>query len=121
MEPFFIETEFYPEVEDFISAMEWEDEDVKALPDNWEQEIFPAKLEKVVTLKSDFLADEVLERLFIYYEDRFPEDDEKVVARIKDAIRHSIDIYKLNSLIPELYYPEGSKSKLTKQDLLDSI
>lgn len=49
--------------------------------------------------------------------DRWPKDLGNEI--IDEALKQSIDIDKLNALIPKLWYPNGKFVTVTKQDLID--
>lgn len=122
MENFFIDDRFYYNIEDLIEYLELnEEEELKNLPDDYEQEAIEGSLEAVFTLTKDWIVDTIIQRTD-QFEGRFPDpiddDDEKTFNAIKNAIKESIDIDKLNSLIPKLWYGNGKKFKITKKDLL---
>ena len=121
MENFFWNEYFCSDIEDFLRHADLEeDEDIKALPSDacWTVEM--TTLELVIKIDDrDFnrivgdIVDGKIERL--------PEDCDDVCASIEKAFKESIDLVKLNELMPKLYYPNGTKEKITKQDLLDYI
>lgn len=119
MEPFFIDENYYMEVEDYLIDHELEREDVEKLPDDFQVKINEAELQPIFVLKEDWLIDAILDHTDSF-DERFPEDSDKVFEDIKKAIRQSIDVNKLNQLLPKLWYPNGKHSVLTKQDLLDA-
>ena len=53
------------------------------------------------------------------FEDRFPENSDNIFDKIKEGIIASVDLEKLNKMIPSLYYPNCDYRIITKQDLLD--
>lgn len=120
MENFFYEEEFCSDLGELIDYIGYEEEDIIEFDNDWYLEIYPSKLEKVFVATDKWLVDAVL-RATDYFDDRFPEDSEDIMERIGDAIKKVVDIDRLNSLLPELYYPIGHKAKVTKQDLLDFI
>lgn len=99
-----------------------EDEDVKALEDDWEIEAEETTLEKIFKADEKFIIDSIVSNTD-KWEDRFPDpnNDEREFAQIRNAIRESIDVEKMNSLLPELHYANGKKFKITKKDLLEYI
>lgn len=119
MENFFADETFYAEVEDLINDRELEKEDVEALPDDYEIKIEETTEEPIFQLKMDWICNAIVERTDSF-EDRFPEDNDSIFRQIEDAIKSSVDLGKLNSKLPKLYYPNGKFSKLTKQDLLNA-
>lgn len=123
MDKFFIDDRFYDGIEDLIEYLELnEEEELKNLPDDYEEEAIEGSLEPVFTLTKDWIVDTIIQRTD-QFEERFPDpiddDDEKTFNAIKNAIKESIDIDKLNSLIPKLWYNNGKKFKITKKDLLE--
>lgn len=122
MENFFIDDSFYREVEDYLIDTEMEEEQVKSLPDDWQRKVQLANLEKMIKVNDNFIVD-IMVLLCDANEDRFPEEDfnGKLYGQIKQALKESIDLNKLNSLMPELYYTSKETAILTKQDLLDAI
>lgn len=125
MNPFFVDENYYYSIEDYMHDVELEEkEQVDTLADNWEQEIELAELEKIITIDESSV-DDMIEHLVEYLIDRnverFPEDSDTTEEKIKKAVKASIDIKKLNELMPELWYPNDKTDKLTKQDLLDNL
>jgi DNA replication initiation complex subunit (GINS family) len=122
MENFFIDEDFYTDIEDYLAYLEFEQENVEALPDNFEQETELSTLEPVCEIDADWLFETIIEQIIDNHEDRISADDgalEKVEEKIKVALQASINIDKINEWMPKYYYPNGTKGKITKQDLLD--
>ena len=120
MENFFSGENFYPDVEDYIITNDLEKEDVEAYPDDYELRIEESELQPIFQLKMEWVADCIADRAECF-DDRFPEDSDDFFDKIKKAVKESVDIEKLNSLLPKLYYPNGIFGKLTKQDLLNAF
>jgi hypothetical protein len=118
-ENFFVEDEFYNDIEDYLIARDLEMEDIEKLPDDYKVEIMLSKLEPIFQLKRDWVIGVVVGATDTF-DDRFPEENEHIFKQIENAVNLSIDIDKLNSLLPSLYYPGGEDSFLTKQDLIDA-
>lgn len=117
---FFVDDKFYSEIEDYLIDAEIDEDNIGEVSDQWEQEIFLSKKEKLVDMNKDFVADAICnatER----FDDRFPEDSDSIFEEIKNAVIRSVDFEKLNDLIPSLYYATGEKSKLTKKDLQEAL
>lgn len=117
MEPFYVEDKFYSEIEDYLIDVELEKEDIEKLPDDYKVDVLVGSLEKIFVLKKDRVVDAIVD-MTDTWEERFPEDSHDVFEKIKKAISESIDIDKMNSLLPSLYYPTGEDGVITKQDLL---
>lgn len=121
MENFFIEDRFYHDLTSFMEDLELiEIEDIDELSEDWEAQAQDTKLEKMFSMSKDFAIDAIIQQTD-KWEERFPEDSDILFNQIKNAINQSIDIEKLNSLLPELYYPNGKMFKITKKDLLEYI
>ncbi len=120
MEDFFIDDKFYNDLSELMDDRDINDENIKDLPADWTETAEQSKLEKIFTVKKDFVVNAILEQTD-KWEERFPEDSDSIFMQMKIAIENSIDIGKLNELLPELYYPDGVKFKITKQDLIEYI
>lgn len=119
MTPFFIEDKFYSDIEDYLSDNDLQREDIEKLPDDYKLVVMGTREEPVLTLTLQWMSDAVTDKAESY-DDRFPEDSEDVFQRISNAVRQSVDIDKLNTLMPRLWYPDDSEFEITKQDLLDA-
>src|SRR5688572_12229702 len=109
MEPFFIDESYYSEVEDYLIDHELEKEDVEKLPDDWSIRVDAAELQPIFVLKEGWLIDAIIDSIDSF-EDRFPEDSDETFEKIKKAIKESVDINKLNELLPKLWYPNGKRA-----------
>ncbi len=123
-QPFCIEDQFYRDLESFVmeaseagvfgDAQEW----IDVLPDDWAQKIEMCDQEKMFVLDEDDV--EVwIERMLDYHDDRISEND--MSEELKKAFMAGIDLQKINYEIPELWYPNGTVSIITKQDLINSL
>lgn len=121
MENFFIDDKFYTDLSDLMDEIDIEEENINELPDDWSEKIQLSKLEKMFVLKKSFVVDAINQQTD-RWEDRYPEDaNDKLLDEIEKAIESGIDIDKINSLIPELYYPTNEFITITKQDLINWI
>lgn len=121
MENFFYNDKFYSDLDELISDLDLENDGAIALlEEDWKITVEDSKLEKIFKLEEKFVINAVLEQTD-KWEERFPEDSDHTFEQIEKAIKDSIDIDKLNSLLPELYYLNGEKFEITKQDLLNHI
>lgn len=121
MENFFIDENFCSDLDDLIRIYDLEDDNaIPELDEDWSVEVEESELQKIFTLKKEFVVSAIIEKTDTW-EERFPEDSDRLFEEIKKAIEQSIDIEKMNSLLPELYYPNGKKFKITKKDLLEYI
>lgn len=118
MENFFVDENYYSDLDDFLIDHEiYDKEGVQLLDDNWQQKIELSKLEKIFVIDKKW----IVEQIYNCNEDRFPENPEIIDNKISEAISSSVDFTKLNSLLPELYYPSGEFEVLTKKHLLDYL
>lgn len=115
MKPFFIEDEFYTDIESYLIAKDLELEDIQKLPDDYKLAISDCDLEPMFQLNASTLS----EILCGNYEERFSEDSPEADT-IEKALSECIDFEKLNALIPQLWYINGKEAELTKQELLDA-
>ena len=125
MENFFYHDIFHHDMSTLIEDLELADDDddvesIKKLPDDYFIIVQGTTLEKIFTMKEDFVVNAIVEQTDTW-EERFPEDSDDLFEKIKNAIKQSIDINKMNELLPELHYANGKKIKITKQDLLDYV
>lgn len=119
-ENFFIDDKFYNEIVDYIEDNDYDNEEIEKLTDDWKVVIRLSNYEPIFQFTMDWLVERII-RETDYFEDRFPEDSDVVDTQIENAIRQSVDLEKLNSLLPKLYYPSDKTGVLTKQDLLESL
>ncbi len=112
---------FYYDLGDLLSDHDLEDkEDIEKLDDDYCITVDNTKLEPIFKLDMQFVIDAIVQRTE-RFDERFPEESDSTFKKIEDAIRQSVDIDKLNSLIPELYYPDGETTKITKKDMLEYV
>jgi len=115
MENFFIEDEFFSTLDDLIDYIGL---DVEELDDNWTTKVKLSELEPMFQFNEKFIVDAIINNTDLF-EDRFPEDSDNAFKKIEEAIIGSVDLEKLNKMIPSLYYPNCDYRIITKQDLLD--
>lgn len=122
MENFFIGDRFYSDIESLLEHLELEEEDIATLDDNWHENAEGTTLQNIFVMDEDWVINTILQQTE-KWDYRFPEDADEgqnsVFDQIRNAIKQSIDIEKMNSLLPKLYYPNGKKFKITKQDLFE--
>lgn len=120
MENFFVEDKFYADIEELMSDHDLEEEDLPGLPDDWAVKCMSTNLEPICALKYGDVIEAIVEYMFRYHEERMPEeyDDCSTKKRLEAAITSSVDVGKLNDLMPKLYYPGGEDFTITKQDLI---
>lgn len=115
MENFFIEDEFFSTLDDLIDYIGL---DVEELDDNWTTKVKLSELEPMFQFNEKFIVDAIINNTDLF-EDRFPENSDNIFDKIKEGIIASVDLEKLNKMIPSLYYPNCDYRIITKQDLLD--
>lgn len=120
MEHFFYSDIFCSDINDLIEELELNDEEINDLNDDWKIVAQATTEEPIFQFKKQFVIDCIVNNTDTW-EDRFPEDSTTTFKDIEKAIEQGIDIEKINELLPRLYYPNGEKFEITKQDLLDHI
>jgi len=120
MENFFYNENFCSDIESLMSDLDLDEDEIQDLEDDWHVTCEETTLEKIFVIKKDFAVNAIMNQTETW-EDRFPEECDDLFKRIESAIEQSIDIEKMNNLLPELYYPNGKMFKITKKDLLDYI
>jgi len=116
MENFSFGEHFYDDMEDyFLSAFDEDIDEVRKLPDEWEEKVELCELEPSIELDLE----KIYEFVFRDNEERFPEqyDDDP----IKELFISCFDLEKFKKLVPQLYYPSGNFYTITKQELLDDF
>ena len=119
MENFFIEDKFFSDLSDLMDDRDINEDELSQLKDDWHEDAEGTTLEPIITIDDKFITDLVDDYIYDANIERFPEDCDKSLSGIKKAIKEAIDIEKLKELMPKLYYPNGAKIKITKQDLID--
>lgn len=98
---------FFEDLDAFMSYQDLDEKSVNELPDDWSVE-----------------ACETEERPVYEYvdEENHPEDwTERWEEKVRKAIRENVDFEKLNNALPKLWYENGNKFKITKQELLNEL
>jgi hypothetical protein len=117
-ENFFWNEYFCTDIDHLLMHLEIEEEDFSELEDDYMIECEATTLEKMFVIKKDFAVKAIVNQTDTW-EDRFPEDSDDLFDKIEKAIGDAIDIDKLNEGLPSLYYPNGVKFLITKQDLIN--
>jgi len=117
MENFFIDDKFYTNIEELLEDLEIET--IDEIPETYSERAESASLEPISEgITHDYLVDTI----FSYLEDRMPEDyTEKFEAKIINAIKEAIDIEKINSLMPKLWYGNNQFFTITREDLISYL
>ena len=110
---YYFNDNFYSELYDLIDDELDFEKSPNELDDDFVLIYQECELQPIFTLDKDKLSDLLLD----VYEDRFSEDGDESHEVIK-AINESIDFDKLNSMIPELWYPKHEKLKLSKSEII---
>ena len=114
---FFIDDTFYADIENYLMYNDLTIEDIQELPEDYTLEVEETTLEQMFQFEIEGIKNAVME-MTNRWEDRFPSDSARVEQKIRNAIFKSVDLGKLNSMIPSLYYPNGKKIKVNKHVLL---
>lgn len=118
MEHFFIEDEFYGDLDDYING--FEEGEIEELPDDWSIRVQESKSEKCFMLSMNRIVDTIMDDVFDSFDDRMPIENEYEINEIRNAIISGIDVQTINDSLPSYYYPAGYAT-ITKQDLLDFL
>lgn len=112
MENFFIDENFYSDLQDLIEDISQED-DLSDLGDDWKVQCAEGILQPVTELSAYSIIDSIpIERLG---------EDDKVFYCVRDFLNKAINFNSINEAMPKFYYAEGNDFTITKQDLLDYI
>ncbi len=120
MENFFYEDRFCSELSDLMDVFDITEENIKDLDENWSVSVMASKLEKIFQFEQKFVVDAIVQQTDTW-EERFPEESDSTFEAIEKAIKAGIDIDKINSLLPSIWYPTDGEFIITKQDLIDYI
>jgi len=85
--------------------------------EDWSITVTEARLEKIFEINKDTLIEYIRDK----WEERFPEETDRLDKEIEDVISQNIDFEKINQGLPSLYYSSGKKVTITKQDLIDYL
>jgi len=114
MENFFIDDNFYSDLNEFIDHLDVDS--VEEIPNEWTWRAELSTFEPMFKLDSEIMASLVGDA----YDERYGEDQD-LSEKIIKALNESVDWDKLNSLIPKFYYANGEYETITKQDLIDHL
>jgi hypothetical protein len=126
MTGFFIEDEFHEDIDSLVHSMGLDEEEFFELDPDWKVEAVEAKLEKIFVIEKEELVRAISQKIEQLHSDseRYPDSELgyfETVKSIKNAVTQSIDVDKLNSLLPELWYPTNKKFVITKADLAEYV
>lgn len=114
MEHFFYEDVFCNDIEDLLMELDMDEDEVPHLPEDWYITCMGSTKEAVFQLTPDWITRPI-------NEERFSEDPDDMVDKIRLVLNRNIDFDKINKLLPRIYYPANKEFKITKADLLDYI
>ena len=111
---------YYDELINLIEDLYPNETDITELDDDFSILVEDCSLRKI------FVADEKLARrigsdVSEWKDDLLPEEADDTIDQIIKAVVASIDLDKMNALLPELWYPNGDKYEVTKQEMLEEI
>lgn len=118
MENFFYNDQFCSDLSDLMDIFDIDEDNLNELAEDWSVKVEESALEKIFVLKKQFVVGAIIQQTDTWQE-RFPEESDRVFKEIEDAIERSIDIEKMNELLPSLYYPNGDKFTITKINLVE--
>lgn len=120
-EPFFFDDEFIDEINtEFIDRILGfsnisEISEIQNLSDDFQIKLTGADIEPVFVFSENYIIEGI-------DDERFPEDSEKTVEKIRKVLSDNIDFKKINELMPTLYYGNSTrKFYLTKKELLNYV
>lgn len=119
MENFFIDENFYSDVEDYIEDLGLTEEEILNLDDDWSIRCEYTRLEKICQLDKGEVSDLIYNYILNHFEHRLPEDNGEFDVKLEKVILNNLDLSSVNEKMPELYYQTGEFFELTKQDLVD--
>lgn len=116
MKNFFVEENFYTDLDDLCHYLSIDIESINHLSEDWQLKVELSNLEPIfdVTPESlcQLLADANEERLSEDYD-----EEEKVLKALKECI----DFDKLKEKLPNLYYPNNTFQTITKADIVNFL
>lgn len=114
LEIFYYGDAFYEDIYGLINDLDIEDK-INELPDDYVINVYECELRPIVKFTSEYITDMV-------DDDSYSENNyENEYDKIKEALDKCVDFKKLNSLIPELWFPTNDIRTITKADLLEAI
>lgn len=115
--PFFVEDQFYKNHEAYIKELSCQITRISDIDDDWSEECGVGEQDFVVQLDENKLSD----LIFTSDEERFSEDPDSEIEKIKEVFRKCVDFGKLNSMMPKLWYGRGDGYVITKSDVYDDL
>lgn len=116
IENFFIEGEFYSNIEQYVDNMDFDSMEDMMLDDNWRIQVELADKEPIFKVNLYDIADDLYDR----NEERFPADN-TTFYKVKNVLEDFIDIDSINKNLPKLYYPNGTFAHITKEDIFNHL
>lgn len=115
-ETYYYNDNFYFDFESLSEDLFETEEEIRALPDDYELKVNLCELEPIVVFTAEKIAEHTVD------EERYSEDGcDREVQRIIDALKESVDFEKLNSLIPKLWFPSKRFITFKKQDFINTL
>ena len=118
MENLFYDDVFFSDLSEVMDYFDIDEDELHQLEDDWSVELEGSKEEHLFQLTEDFVIDAIMEKTE-HWEDRFPEESDRTTKELRGSIKSGIDINKINQAIPKLFYPNGKKVIVTKQEIID--
>lgn len=120
MENFFYEDLFCSDLSDLMEALNIEENNIADLDEGWAVKVMDTNLEKIFQFDMNFIVNAITNHTD-KWEERFPEECERTNEAVETAIKAGIDIEKINSLLPSIWYPADKWFLITKEDLIEFI
>lgn len=115
-ETYYYNDNFYFDFESLSEELFETEEEIRALPDEYELKVNLCELKPIIEFTAEKIAEHTVD------EERYSEQDgDREAQRIIDALRESVDFVKLNSLIPKLWFPSRRFITFKKQDFINSL
>lgn len=118
--PFFKDEIFYLNLEQYLTYNDIDKEEVEEYESDYTLQVEDTILEPAITIDKNDI-ERIIGGLCDWNEERLPEDYDKTFEKLTKAFTESFDMEKFNQLSPKLWYPNGKKITITKQDLIDSF
>jgi len=115
-ETYYYNDNFYFDFESLSEDLFETEEDIRALPDDYEIKVNLCDLKPIVVFTAELIKERTVD------EECYSENHGDIESQtISDALNKCIDFEKLNSLIPKLWFPSKKFKVFTKQDFINSL
>ena len=101
---------FYDELSDLVADL-----DLEMFKEGDTITVEDCDLEPIGVLSSELLLDFLTDK----WEDRQSEDGDEWI-KVEKLIKENIDFYKINALLPKLWYPNGKEITFTYEQIMEA-